>query len=54
MKKNGFAQCGAVIDRDWNAALNILSAGLAEYTCGLPENPVWVGRKSEARTPLIH
>lgn len=47
-------ECGAVIDRDWNAALNILSAGLAEYTCGLFENPVWVGRKSEARTPLIH
>lgn len=44
--------CGSVIDRDTNAAMNILSAGLADYTCGVSVNPAKVG-DSEARTPLL-
>jgi len=35
-----------------NAAINILSAGLADYTCGDSVNPVKVG-VCEARTPLL-
>src|SRR5574344_2334936 len=42
--------CGAVLDRDVNAAMNILSAGLADYTCGDSVNPTKVG-VCEARTP---
>ena len=46
-------ECGAILDRDVNAAMNILSAGLADYTCGVSVIPEKVG-DCEARTPLIH
>lgn len=46
-------ECGAILDRDVNAAMNILSAGLADYTCGDSVKPIKVGAY-EARTPLIH
>lgn len=46
-------ECGAILDRDVNAAMNILSAGLADYTCGVSVIPEMVG-DCEARTPLIH
>ena len=44
--------CGAVLDRDVNAAMNILSAGLADYTCGGSVKPAMV-RACEARTTLF-
>ena len=46
-------ECGAILDRDVNAAMNILSAGLADYTCRVSVIPEMVG-DCEARTPLIH
>lgn len=45
-------ECGAILDRDVNAAMNILSAGLADYTCGVSVIPEKVG-DCEARTPLL-
>ena len=45
-------ECGEKIDRDWNAAQNILLAGLANYTCGVSVNPILVGN-CETSTPLL-
>ena len=44
--------CGSVLDRNVNVAMNILSAGLADYTCGDSVKPSMVG-VCEARTPLL-